>query len=185
MVNPKPKYQPAVDTRRPEEKVEATDVSLRWAAWGAVAVIAFIIVVIFCVALGLDVFGGGTPSAFKSSYFKHSSLEAPSGPRLHIEPHDELMNVRHREEQKLSGYGWVNRKAGIVHIPIERAMHVMAEQYRRAHPQKAKQAAKHKRPHPLAAPLQEVPHSMMLGKPRRHDHRTHGQRAGSGDTGQE
>jgi hypothetical protein len=169
MANLKPKYQPAVDTRRPEEKIEVTDVSLRWALWGAVGVIAFIIVTIFCVALALDVFGSGSPPAFTSSYYKHP-LEAPSGPRLHIEPHDELMNLRHREEQKLSGYGWVNRKAGIVHIPIERAMRVMAEQYRRAHPQKAKRAEQHKRPHPLAAPLQEVPHSMMLKPPpRSHD----------------
>jgi len=31
------------------------------------------------------------------------------------------------EEQILNNYGWVDEKAGIVHVPIERAMDILAQ----------------------------------------------------------
>lgn len=33
---------------------------------------------------------------------------------------------RRRQEERLQGYGWVDRQKGIIHIPIERAMELVA-----------------------------------------------------------
>jgi hypothetical protein len=39
-----------------------------------------------------------------------------------------LNDVRKREEDTLSTYGWVDQSAGTVHIPIDRAMDLLAQQ---------------------------------------------------------
>ncbi len=47
-------------------------------------------------------------------------------PGLETQPGVEWQNARVRETQELNSYGWVNRKAGIVRIPIGRAMELIA-----------------------------------------------------------
>ncbi len=49
------------------------------------------------------------------------------GPRLQISPRADLKEFRARDEARLHGYGWVNRNAGTVRIPIERAMDLLVE----------------------------------------------------------
>jgi hypothetical protein len=41
--------------------------------------------------------------------------------------YDQLRRLRKSEEETLTTYGWVDRKAGVVRIPIERAMQLVAE----------------------------------------------------------
>jgi len=48
-------------------------------------------------------------------------------PRLESNERTELNDYRLREEQTLNSYGWVDQKAGIVHIPIDHAMELIAE----------------------------------------------------------
>jgi hypothetical protein len=52
--------------------------------------------------------------------------EAMPQPRLQIEPHKELREMRAGEDAALNSYGWVDRDAGIVRIPVDRAMDVLA-----------------------------------------------------------
>jgi hypothetical protein len=47
-------------------------------------------------------------------------------PRLQSDPATELAKMKEEELSKLSGYGWVDRKAGIAHIPIERAIDILS-----------------------------------------------------------
>jgi len=35
--------------------------------------------------------------------------------------------LRRAEDRRLSNYGWVDRKTGVVHIPIEEAMRQLAD----------------------------------------------------------
>ena len=51
----------------------------------------------------------------------------PPEPRLQIDPRDDLSNMRQAEEQVLTSYGWVDRNGGIVRIPIDQAMKLIAE----------------------------------------------------------
>lgn len=46
----------------------------------------------------------------------------PPVPRLQQFPRNELYEFRVGEESVLERYGWLNKQAGIVHIPIEDAM---------------------------------------------------------------
>ena len=50
----------------------------------------------------------------------------PPEPRLLVSPRSALLELRAEEDALLHGYGWVNREAGIVRIPIERAIDVLA-----------------------------------------------------------
>lgn len=49
------------------------------------------------------------------------------GPRLQVSPPDDVAEMRANEEQILSSYGWADRDAGTVRIPIERAMDLLVE----------------------------------------------------------
>jgi hypothetical protein len=49
------------------------------------------------------------------------------GPRLETNERLEINDFRLKEEQRLNSYGWVDQQAGIVHIPIERAMQLVEQ----------------------------------------------------------
>jgi hypothetical protein len=55
-------------------------------------------------------------------------LETTVPPHLQMNPHGDLQTFRQREEVELNSYGWINRTAGVVRIPIEQAMDLIAEQ---------------------------------------------------------
>jgi hypothetical protein len=48
-------------------------------------------------------------------------------PRLQIAPRDDLRALRERENAELNSYGWVDKSAGVVRIPISRAMQILSE----------------------------------------------------------
>ena len=48
-------------------------------------------------------------------------------PRLETDERTQLNSIRIAEERKLNSYGWVDEKAGTVHIPIGRAMELLAQ----------------------------------------------------------
>jgi hypothetical protein len=68
------------------------------------------------------------------------SLEAPPGlatpavpppppePRLEEVPGEQLREVRAAEDQILNSTGWVDRQAGVAHIPIDRAIDLLEQQ---------------------------------------------------------
>lgn len=53
--------------------------------------------------------------------------ELPPQPRLQSAPLRDLEHLRAREDAILHGYGWMDRERGLVRIPIERAMELLAE----------------------------------------------------------
>ncbi|HUJ95233.1 MAG TPA: hypothetical protein VLW84_08225 [Terriglobales bacterium] len=48
-------------------------------------------------------------------------------PRLEDNERQEINGFRLHEEDTLNSYGWVDQQAGVVHIPIERAMQLVAQ----------------------------------------------------------
>ncbi len=46
----------------------------------------------------------------------------PPEPRLQTDPRGDLQRLRAQEDRTLTTYGWVDKNAGIVRIPIDRAM---------------------------------------------------------------
>ena len=51
----------------------------------------------------------------------------PPEPRLQSTPFDDLKRMRAEEDAALTTYGWVDKQAGIVRIPIERALDIAAQ----------------------------------------------------------
>jgi hypothetical protein len=57
--------------------------------------------------------------------------EAPPPPRLQAAPERDLKALRAAEDAQLNGYGWVDRRAGVVRIPIERALELVVSEAKR------------------------------------------------------
>ena len=51
----------------------------------------------------------------------------PPTPRLQTQPFRDVHQLRQGQLDKLSSYGWVDQSTGVVHIPIEDAMRIVAE----------------------------------------------------------
>lgn len=61
---------------------------------------------------------------------KHPLSEAsqmPPEPRLQIAPEIDLQKFRANENHRLNSYGWVMKEAGVVHIPIDSALALVAK----------------------------------------------------------
>ena len=48
-------------------------------------------------------------------------------PRLQQNPMSDLVRMKEEEQQRINSYGWVDRKAGIARIPVDRAMAILAK----------------------------------------------------------
>ena len=53
--------------------------------------------------------------------------QLPAEPRLQTTPWHDLVQFRLDEEKRLHGYGWTDQRAGIGHLPIERAKELLLE----------------------------------------------------------
>jgi hypothetical protein len=80
-------------------------------------------------SLWLFDFLGSGASAQRGHALDHplaAERETPPAPRLEADPAASLVEQRRLETERLSGYRWVDRSAGVVAIPIERAMELLA-----------------------------------------------------------
>lgn len=59
--------------------------------------------------------------------FQALQNELPPAPRLEEHPWLDLREFREAETRQLESYGWVDRTRGVVKIPIERAMDLIAQ----------------------------------------------------------
>jgi hypothetical protein len=62
-----------------------------------------------------------------SSLAKGRVLPPPGVPRLQAYPNQELDDYLAHEKETLNTYGWVDKKKGIVRIPIQRAMNILLQ----------------------------------------------------------
>jgi hypothetical protein len=53
---------------------------------------------------------------------------APPPPRLEVNPSQDLANFAADERRRSDTYYWIDKQNGVVHIPIARAMQMLAEQ---------------------------------------------------------
>lgn len=56
-----------------------------------------------------------------------SEPRLPAEPRLQVAPANDIYEFRTREDAVLHNYGWVDRNAGVVRIPVEEAMRLTVE----------------------------------------------------------
>jgi hypothetical protein len=56
-----------------------------------------------------------------------AAASQPQYPRLQISAPADLHEFREKEAQQLTTYGWVNQTAGVVRIPVDRAMELVLQ----------------------------------------------------------
>ncbi len=67
---------------------------------------------------------GGEPRYPLASGYEN---QLPPAPRLQTNPRQDLRDLRAQEDAILDSYGWVDKNAGIVRIPIDEAMRLTLE----------------------------------------------------------
>lgn len=68
-----------------------------------------------------------TPATVEFPLADKQEHRLPAGPRLQRFPANEAYEFRANEADQLNSYGWVDRNAGTVHIPIDEAMRLTLE----------------------------------------------------------
>jgi len=71
---------------------------------------------------------------FRYFYDTYSTAEAtrlsrpviPPEPRIEVAPYEQLQQLRAKEDHVLNTYAWVNKQAGVVRVPIDRAIDLLA-----------------------------------------------------------
>ena len=69
----------------------------------------------------------GAPGEPTQTFVRIDPSQLPPGPNLQPDPHAVLVMLQHREDSILTSYAWVNKDSGIVRIPIDRAMALLAK----------------------------------------------------------
>jgi hypothetical protein len=116
---------------------EPVDVDITRLLWIALGWSVFVALAALALTGLVVVFETARPPSSTSPLARVEIL--PPEPRLEASPKAVLDQVRRREDQLLNGYAWVNRDAGIVRIPIDRAMAILAE---RGWPKPSEQSSK-------------------------------------------
>lgn len=109
-----------------EPRHEQTDVRVGLLAKLGIGLVVLTLVVILAV-LGL----------FRSVVSRETRLEEPrsplaaspstySGPELQVSSGEELQEMLEAKRQVLRSYDWIDREAGVVRIPIEQAIELLA-----------------------------------------------------------
>lgn len=115
---------------------EQSDTGARIIVYSALGlVVGMVLVCLFVVAL----FKGmqhAMPASRNASRLVNPDRYPPA-PRLQEHPAEEYKELRAREDETLDHYGWVDQKAGVVRIPIDQAIDIMAK---RGFPTKSGQA---------------------------------------------
>jgi len=92
---------------------------LQFAFWMAVV----LVVTLFAMRFFFDYIKKIEPLGQPASPLAQENVrELPPSPRLQVHPHDELVDYCSDQQQAVNSYGWVNQQAGVVHIPVDRAM---------------------------------------------------------------
>lgn len=84
--------------------------------------------------LGIFVFLVIAPVVLIAAYHRavsdvnHALTVEPPQPRLQTNPSADLVQFRADQEKRLNSYYWVDKKKGVVHIPIGQAMKEVAEE---------------------------------------------------------
>jgi len=85
-------------------------------------VLAVILVVVFAgMRFGWSVFMKMSPAGQNASPMSDARI-LPPHPRLQVDPQKEIHDYCEQQAEILDSYGWVDQSAGIVRIPIDRAI---------------------------------------------------------------
>jgi hypothetical protein len=129
------------DLSRPENRFEHRDVNV-WAIYKFGIALACVTLVSVALLFGVFRFflareGGALPP----DKVNVDARTLPPMPRLQSAPIQDLKDMRAAEDKILSGYGWVDQQHGIVRIPIDKAIDLLAQRGLSSRPQAGPQSS--------------------------------------------
>ena len=105
---------------------ESTDVNVRGVLFFGVGLTVVAVIIHIAVWFLYDYFASPQHASLRLPQQPAPTRSLPSKAQLQVEPVGELSQLRSSEEQTLRSYAWIDREKGIVRIPIERAMEIVA-----------------------------------------------------------
>jgi hypothetical protein len=152
-----------VESSVPPKTVEAghelTDLSPKSVAlFGTVLALTIIAAVFITAALFRHFYAVERSKQIIPSPLSYTREPTP-GPKLSVNPSQELQTMRAAEDSMLNSYQWIDREKGLVRIPIDRAIELLAQ---RGLPARAEGSEKMA----AAKPLQRTPHKNPEGNRR-------------------
>ena len=108
----------------PAARHEESDVNVRGVLGFAAGLLVTAVLIQFMVWLLFVYFSGREAARVVPEYPLAAGEQArvPPEPRLQTDPREDLRVLRAREDAVLNSYGWVDRTAGVVRIPIDEAI---------------------------------------------------------------
>jgi len=116
--------RPSVEAH-PSPAHEVRDANVRSLMWFGVGILGLIIFGFIVAELALHFFVGRRPIKPPTAFF--TQQQTPPPPLIQEHPGEELQDYLKQQNQVLDSYGWVDRKAGIVRIPIDQAMDLLLQ----------------------------------------------------------
>lgn len=104
-----------------EKRDASISVLLQFGFWLALV----IVITLFGMAWAFSYFSREAPlgpPAAPAAVVSPNRRQLPPGPMLQATPHQDLVDFCKQQERNVNTYGWVDRQAGIVRIPISQAM---------------------------------------------------------------
>ena len=114
----------------PDATREYTDIepSIAWkfAIWLGVAMVisAAIVYGTFWFFEGQEVTANRAAQVFPLAV---GQVKEPPAPNLQTQPFKDIFTLRSSEQERLNGYGWVDKNIGAAHIPVEDAMNLLLQ----------------------------------------------------------
>ncbi len=116
-----------LDLERPESRHEDSDVDTRAVGKFGIA-LALLCIISLGLVFGLfEYFFESDEARSRVPAAQKVEAKLPPQPRLQRTPVLDLQRMRQEESQVLDSYGWVDGRNGIVRIPIDRAIDLLAQ----------------------------------------------------------
>jgi hypothetical protein len=127
---PNPSAKPQGRPRRAGAGYETRDANAKW-IFGIVVFLLICGLIMHFVLAGVMERLGKTPYPTDALNGTRrgpaATLPAKAGPRLQISSAEDLKDFRTREDSELNSYGWIDRTAGVVRVPVDRAMDLLLQ----------------------------------------------------------
>jgi hypothetical protein len=122
-----PHEYPVPDLSRPENRHEHRDVNV-WAVYKFGIGLALLCVLACALLFGVyKYFLSREGGPLAQEQLKVDARNLPPAPRLQPAPIADIKDMMAAEDRILNGYGWVDREKGVTHIPIDRAIDLLAQ----------------------------------------------------------
>ena len=110
-----------------EHEHEHSDVNIR-ALLVSIAVLAAVVLATCLAMWGLfRLYEAGAKKSDPIASPVADTTSTPPEPQLQAYPRKDMDDMRHQNDSLLHTYGWTDKAAGKVHIPIDRAIDIMAQ----------------------------------------------------------